>query len=118
MRILRIRPILISLFILPTFACAQPTTNDFDKVCGYFIELSKQKDLRQMTQAQRNDFITARIADTLDPNSDAKAAWDAVSHAVPAQRYELFKSSTESVLNRDWQCPAMEQLAPSTGVFE
>ena len=104
------------LFFLPLYA--QANTKDFDEVCQYFSTLSQHPQLEQMSHLARNDFITQQINDNLSRFSNAKASWQAVSSADPSQRYELFRSAAESVLNKSWQCPIMEKLAPTTGQFE
>ena len=95
----------------------QTKENDFDKVCRYFQLLEKESNLEKMTNLERTDFILENINKNLKPSSNARAAWEAISYAVADQRYELYKSATESVLKKKWQCEAMKKLAPITGEF-
>ena len=90
----------------------QANISDFDQVCGYFEALEQLPDLESMTQRERNEFIVEKTRKQLPNSSNARAAWDAISSAEPQQRYELFKSAAESVLNKTWDCPAMKKLAP------
>lgn len=97
---------------------AQAETNSFDQVCGYFEELSKQTNVDKMSHLERNDFIVKKINKNLPQANNARLSWEAIAAAVAEQRYELFQSAAESVLNTKWQCKAMEQLAGKTGLFE
>ncbi|MDH5409145.1 MAG: hypothetical protein OEY00_11100 [Gammaproteobacteria bacterium] len=90
---------------------------DFDVVCSYFQSLDTHKGQKAMDHMQRNNFIFEKLK-SLPETSNAKAAWEAVSNAEANQRYELFKSATESVINKTWDCPAMKKLAPVTGEFK
>jgi hypothetical protein len=104
----------LALFISFTIHASE---NDFDKVCDYFGELQKMANEAAMTHQQRNTFIMDKISKDLPAASNARAAWEAIGYAEAEQRYELFKSAAESVINTPWQCPAMEKLAPKTGEF-
>lgn len=106
------------LFLSTIYSFAHAEMNDFDMVCGYFQELSKQANVDKMSHLERNDFIVSKINKNLPDKSNAKSAWQAISAAVAEQRYELYQSSVESVLKKKWQCNAMEKLAPLTGLFE
>lgn len=89
--------------------------NDFDMVCRYFYELEKLVESEQLTSDQRNDFIMSRLDENL-PASPARTSWEAVSYAIPEDRYEIYKTGAESALGVDWSCRPMEKLAPLTGV--
>ena len=106
----------LSIYGLTSLALAE--VNDFDRVCDFFSELGNQKNLKTMNHIQRNDFIVERINKHLSTTSDARVAWEAVAATVAGQRYEIYRSGAESVLNRKWECPAMEKLAIMTGLFE
>ena len=95
----------------------QATENDFDKVCSYFQALEKNSQVTTMTHLQRNDFILNKINKNLQPSSNARVAWESVGSAEGSQRYDLYKSSAESVLKGKWQCEAMAKLADKTGEF-
>ena len=99
------------------FSTIQAAENDFDKVCDYFKELAKKSNVNSMTHLQRNNYILERINKNLPTTSNARVAWEAVSNAESDQRYELFKSSAELVLNSRWKCKAMAELANKTGEF-
>jgi len=103
--------LLISCFSV--VACSE--TNDFDRICGFFNELSQTQNIEKMSPEQKADFVNSRIAGQLSERSNAKAAWTAIQNAVPHQRYELFKSGAESVLPYKWECAAMKQYASTTG---
>ena len=102
----------------PAPATADSKPGDFDKVCGYFTDLRKLADVNRMTHVQRSDFIDKKMAKGLDRQSDAVVAWTAISYATPAERYELFTGSAESVLHHPWTCPSMEKWIAKTGVSE
>ena len=89
--------------------------NDFDMVCQYFQELDKADSESAMSLEQRNKFITDRLNKNL-PSSSATVSWEAVSYAVPGDRYEIFKTGAEAELGKEWNCSAMEKLAPLTGI--
>ncbi len=93
------------------------TENDFDKVCGYFEALAKKSTVDSMINLKRNDFILNKINKNLKPTSNARVAWEAIGSADASMRYDLFKSSAESVVKSKWQCKAMKKLAPITGEF-
>lgn len=110
--------IFVSLFLISLVQPGFADSNDFDKVCGYFDELSSQKSLAGLTHQERNHFIINRIQQDLQTESDARTAWEAVSAASAKQRYFLFKSAAETVLKHAWSCPSMEKLAEGTGEFD
>lgn len=68
-----------------------------------------------MSSEQRNDFITEKLEKNI-PSSAATMSWEAISYAAPEDRYEIFKTGAESELDKTWQCPSMEKLAPLTGI--
>lgn len=105
------------LFTLFISCSSYATENNFDSVCRYFQELDKNTHVENMTNLQRNDFIIDRINKNLPPSSNARAAWEAIGYAVAEQRYVLFQSAAESVLNMPWQCPTMQKWAAKTGEF-
>jgi hypothetical protein len=94
-------------------ACA--ADNDFDIVCNIFKELQNKPDLDKLSNQQRVAFITQRINKSLDTSSAARISWEAVVSAVPEQRYKIFKSGAEEVLNQSWACEPMSDLASTTG---
>ena len=96
---------------------AEAVGNEFDKVCEYFQQLEQLPKIDTMTSLQRNSFVMERISQNLRPESDARVAWEAIANADAAQRYELFKSSAESVHSGSWQCPSMKKLAIKTGAY-
>lgn len=108
--------LLVSLSGLTSMAHSE--SNDFDRVCGFFSELASQKNVKTMKHNQRNDFIVERLNKHISASSDARVAWEAVAAAEPGQRYEIYRSGAESVLKLKWRCPAMENLADRTGMFE
>lgn len=109
------------LFMGVLVACSDKLDNtkrsDFDLVCDYFQELREQKNIDKMTFVQRNGFIEGKITKAL-PGSYVKDSWEAISSAVPEDRYEIFKMGAEEVLGLEWSCSAMKILAPITGVVE
>ena len=109
----------IGLFLLTFFTgcSAQADKSDFDNVCEFFEQLDKQTDVETLSNMQRNDFIFNKIDKDLPETSNARVLWVAIDSAVPEERYELFKSAVESVLNKQWQCAAMSKWAPTTGEF-
>ena len=70
-----------------------------------------------MTNIQRNEIILSNINKNLPESSNARVAWIAIDSAVPEERYELFQSAAESVLNRRWECEDMKRWALKTGEF-
>lgn len=114
-KILKHLSLLLCLTTMSLVAHAQ--VNDFDKVCHFFQKLEKSNKLNTMTNLQKNDFILSLISKELKPTSDARVSWEAIGSAEAAHRYELFKSSAESVLKSKWRCEAMKKLAPTTGEF-
>lgn len=90
--------------------------DQFDSVCGYFKELSMHPSVNTMSNLQRNDYITEKL-NRLPVASDARIAWEAIASAMPNQRYELYRSSARSILNRNWECKPMSKLASQTGAF-
>ncbi len=111
------RTIFLFIIILSSFsAVAHSETTDFDLICGFFNELNQTQNIKEMSPEQKADFVDTRITAKLSEGSDAKAAWAAILSAPPQQRYELFKSAAESIiLPKKWNCPAMKQLASTTG---
>ncbi|MFC3152277.1 hypothetical protein ACFOEK_14675 [Litoribrevibacter euphylliae] len=86
-------------------------SNDFDKTCEFFTELSGHPDIEQMSSNDKHLFIIEKM-DSLN-DGDAKAAWQAIAYAVPEEKYSLFQQvAIESGAGDDWNCPQMESLAP------
>jgi hypothetical protein len=85
--------------------------NDFDVICSFFQSLEKELSSSSMSQVQRGNYIKEKIDSALEESSPAKVAWDAISVAVPEQRYDLFKSGTEDALATSWECEPMRKLA-------
>lgn len=114
-----IRNLYILILLLFFFGCSvESGKNEFDIVCGYFEELENNSTVNTMTNLQRNDFILNRIIKNLSETSNARNAWEAIGSAEAHQRYILFQSAAESVLNKKWHCDSMERLAHKTGEFE
>ena len=107
----------IFLFIvLSSFSLvANSETNDFDRICGFFNELSQIPNIEKMSPEKKADFVGTRIANQLSKDSDARVAWAAIVTAAPHQRYELFKGGAETILPNKWECAAMKQHASTTG---
>lgn len=113
------KPIFTILLLIAAFTTTtQAKETDFDIVCTYFQELEALPNLAKMNHIQRNEFILSRIHKILPNTSNARAAREPISAVVASQRYYLFKSATESVINHKWDCPAMKRLAYTTGVFK
>lgn len=89
--------------------------NDFDKLCGYFKDLSAFNNKDKMTKTQRLEFINKRVNKELSETSLARQAWEVVIYAVPEERYALFKSTTVELLGKEWSCNEMQALLPNTG---
>lgn len=87
-------------------------SSDFDKTCEFFVELSKSPGIDQMSANDKHVFIMERM-NTLE-DGDAKAAWNAITYAVPEEKYELFEQvAHDSEGSKDWHCSAMKLLVPS-----
>ncbi|GLQ33587.1 hypothetical protein [Litoribrevibacter albus] len=87
-------------------------SSDFDKTCEFFVELSQSPGIDWMSANDKNIFIMERM-NTLE-DGDAKAAWNAITYAVPEEKYELFEQvAHDSEGGKDWQCSAMKVLVPS-----
>jgi len=108
------RKIIFLLLVVNVAGCS--TDKDFDKVCGYFGKLEIEISNRHLSNIERADFISGFVNRELKSDSNAKLAWELVSNnAVPEDRYELYKTSAESITKKKWQCKAMEKLFPTTG---
>lgn len=112
-----IKHLSVTLFMaIAALACSpQAQHNDFDTVCSYFTQMDKLSNVDTMSNTERNNYILDAINTGLPEDSGARAAWQAIDSAAPDQRYELFISAAESVLNEPWLCPAMGQWASTTG---
>jgi hypothetical protein len=109
-----LRSIAFTFFIcFSLVACA--ADNDFDIVCHIFKELQNNPDLDKLSDQQRAAFVAQRINKSLDASSAARISWEAVVSAEPEQRYEIYKSGAEEVLNQSWACEPMNKLASTTG---
>ena len=111
----------LTIFLLACLSFAinvQAGNTDFDAVCEYFEKLNKLPNVNAMSNTERNAFILDSIESNLPMSSNARAAWTAIDSAVAEQRYELFRSAAESVLNRPWACDAMHKWAVKTGEFD
>lgn len=90
-----------------------PQKTEFDQVCGYFSELKSQLEQRNLSAAERGDYIFGKVLQTLPVDSDARIAWEAIANAEASQRYNLFVEAAASTGIKDWQCPSMKELAPT-----
>jgi len=105
------------LLIFSTFNWAGGNESDFDSVCKYFSDLESLPNIESLNPKERNKFVYGRIQKTLPETSDARVAWEAISHATPEVRYELFQSAAKSTGFKNWACMPMKKLAPVTGEF-
>ncbi len=90
-----------------------PQKTEFDQVCGYFSELQSQLEQRSLSAAERGHYILGKVLQTLPVDSDARIAWEAIANAEASQRYNLFVEAAASTGINNWQCPSMQQLAPT-----
>jgi len=86
--------------------------NEFNLICNAFISLADNKELSKLSAEDRDNFIMHEIR-ALNPESNAKAGWNAVKNAVAEERYSLYKNVVDSIEGGDWSCAAMEELASS-----
>jgi len=108
--------IIFLLLVFSNFlAMANSDTNDFDRICGIFNELSQIPSVEKMSPEQKADFVDTRITNQISKDSDARVAWAAIVTAAPHQRYELFKNGAETILLNKWECAVMKQHASTTG---
>jgi|SRR5690606_35974032 len=92
-------------------------TNEFDQVCTYFDELKDALQKEDMSPVKRDLYITEKITSGIPEASEARIAWAGISYAE-SERYELFKTSAQEVLRRDWHCESMKTLADSLSKFD
>jgi len=97
------------------FTTACSTENDFDKLCGYYKDLSGSSKQELMSKAQNLEFINKKVQKGLKETSQARQAWEVVVYAVPEERYDIFKSTTVELLGTEWACKEMQALMPITG---
>jgi hypothetical protein len=100
------------LLILLITGCSRQQ-QDFDQVCGYFAELKSQLEQRSLSAAERGDFILDQVLQKLPADSNARIAWEAIATAEASERYYLFVEAATSSGLTSWQCPSMQQLAPT-----
>ena len=105
--------VFVILLLFSTTACS--VENDFDKLCGYFKELSAAKNKASMNKSQKFKFINEKVQKELNETSSARQAWEVVVYAVPEERYDIFKSTTTELLGTQWSCKEMQALMPVTG---
>jgi len=103
----------VILMLFSTSTCS--AENDFDKLCGYFKDLSSSSKQELMTKTQKLEFINKKVQKELNETSSARQAWEVVVYAVPEERYEIFKSTTTELLGTEWSCKEMQVLMPVTG---
>ncbi len=60
-------------------------------------------------------MILLRNVNTLSDSSAAKVSWQAIISADPSERYDLFKSGAEEVLDKSWHCLSMKRIASFVG---
>ena len=105
--------VFVILMLFSTTACS--VENDFDKLCGYFKELSASNKKELMNKTQKLKFINEKVQKELNENSSARQAWEVVVYALPEERYDIFKSTTTEILATEWSCKEMQLLMPVTG---
>ena len=99
--------------LFSTTACS--AESDFDKLCGYFKELSVSNNKELVTKTLKFKFINEKVQKELIETSSARQAWEVVVYAVPEERYDIFKSTTIELLGTQWSCKEMQVLMPVTG---
>jgi len=102
--------IFLPLFFVSLVSC-ENTTSDFDLLCGYFDALGKHNSQQEMTADDKFKFINGLVSENLIEESAARISFNAIVGYVPVDgRYALYKSTTEEVLGKSWQCDSMEAL--------
>ncbi len=107
--------ILLAIALFSVSVNCHSAENDFDKVCDYFAKLQTSIKIQPLTSAERGKFISDLVVKNLQAQSAARQAWGVVIYAAPEVRYELYKTSAQEVLKREWSCGAMEALIASAG---
>lgn len=83
-------------------------TNGFDSACSIFQKAATMK----LNPQELGDYITTEL-DNMEvdvASDDVKEVYHALFNVDPTKRYELFKESAETTLNRSWDCDAMKAL--------
>ena len=57
------------------------------------------------------DLLKAHVDDDMN-----KRLTEVQKRKIQNDRYEIFKTGAEAELGKEWNCPAMEKLAPLTGI--
>lgn len=104
-----LRTITVFLFIGSLVSCDQ--ADDFTMLCGYFDDLEKELQTKQLSSDQKFTFINDKVANNMPADSAARESWNAVIGFVQVEgRYTLFKNAAEATINDDWQCDSMQSL--------
>ena len=83
--------------------------NDFDKFCRYFEMLDKDLAIKSMSDLQKTDFISELVTQNIENNSPARQIWEVIIYAVPDERYEIFQSTANELLKKNWKCYSMKK---------
>ena len=65
-----------------------------------------------MKYADRMAFVQARVMNRVSRFGYVMRAWQLVPNFVPDARYRMFNRSADELIG-SWECPAMQELAPS-----
>jgi hypothetical protein len=95
--------------------CACSSEHDLDKICGAFRELANRPDVAKMSGSERMHFVQARVDPNLSSLSKVQPLWHTFPASVSESRYRMFKVGAEELLEREWSCREMAELAPTLG---
>ncbi|MCW8935154.1 MAG: hypothetical protein OQK98_10555 [Gammaproteobacteria bacterium] len=102
---------IITVFFLFGALVSCSSTNDFTTMCGYFDDLEKELQTKELSPDQKFTFINDKVINNLAEGSAARESWNAIVGYVKVEgRYALFKSAAEATIKSDWHCDSMRVL--------
>ena len=93
--------------------CSSPE-HELDQVCEAFQQLQRHPALDSMSANARMSYVEDRVG-PLSALGHVRMMWESVPNTTAESRYNIFKTSADELLGRDWRCSAMEQMAPTLG---
>lgn len=100
------------LALLAVLLGACSAKDDLQQVCDAFANLELEPNLAVMVDSDRMRFVNDRVSPKLSRFSKVTPLWKLIPNFESEARYRMFKRGADELVG-NWDCPAMERLAPS-----
>lgn len=89
--------------------------SSFDILCEQFTKLTMSDIFQNLNNEEWARKLDTMLANSLDLDSDAYLAWQAIRNGPPSARYSLYKNAAVSSGQEDWDCEAINHYGREVG---